>query len=160
MDPARAIRAKLWATRGLAGVAALGLAVWAFMPLASPTIEAPDLRPEQASPSQDEPDEPWNESAFAAVIWHAPPKPEVVEPAPTAQRMVRRTPMNIQLIAIVTRDDGTSLAALYDPDTDALHLVASGEPIGDFTVEAIEPPLVTLAQGPERHTIRLDKEGG
>jgi len=160
MDPMRAISTRTWLTRAAAALAALAIAAWAYYPLAPAAVERPDLAPDTVEPSDDESHETWSAAAFAATIWHTPPKPEApTEPEP-AQTIARREPLKLQLIAIVTSDDGTRLAALYDPDSDALHLVAGGEPIGGFTVEEIEPPRVVLARGRDRHTMTLEREGG
>ena len=90
--------------------------------------------------------EPLDRTAFAAAIWNPPAAPE--RPPGTIEKATPVPPPRLQLIGIVhdTDEDGAVLlrAALYDPDTDKLHLVASGELIGAVTVASIESGVVSL----------------
>lgn len=89
--------------------------------------------------------------AFAARLWNP------VAPQETAQKREpksakRQELIRLQLIGIIN-DGGQLKAALYDPDTDRLLIVASGDRIRDHTVTAISAEDVELSDG--RSTTRL-----
>jgi hypothetical protein len=145
-DPTPAWRAR---QRSAIAVAATALAIalaWALRPL--PALPAIDAGLDAPAPSDggDGTAQPLDRAAFAAAIWNPPAAPEL--PAVTVERTVPAPPPRLQLIGIVqdTGDNGAVLlrAALYDPDTDKLHLVASGERVGAVTVASIERGVVSL----------------
>lgn len=160
-DPIRDWRRReRWAI-AIAGVAlALSLA-WVLRPLpARPGFDA-ELH---ASPPRDggiETAEPLDRTAFAAAIWNPPATPE--RPAATAEKATPVPPPRLQLIGIVhdTDENGAVLlrAALYDPDTDKLHLVASGERVGAVTVASIESGVVSLESAGRTTRLALREEG-
>ncbi|QKK07541.1 MAG: hypothetical protein HND58_04745 [Planctomycetota bacterium] len=59
-----------------------------------------------------------------------------------------------------TTDGGerTLRAALYDPDTDTLHIVASGEQIGGVLIASVDPDSVRLDVGGRPTTLALRDE--
>ncbi len=99
-------------------------------------------------------------AAFAASIWNPPPALErTAEQAPTRQHP---PPLRLQLIGIA-RDAGPGgdqvlRAALYDPDTDRLHILAEGERVGAVTVIAVEPGVVRLESGGRTAELRLRRD--
>lgn len=138
-------------------------AVWGYWPIPRPAAIDPTLtRPQQES-KPDEAHAPLDREAFAAAIWNPEPAPpRAAEPTPTPRPP---RPIQLQLIGIA-RDpgpDGNEVlrAALYDPDTDKLHIVAAGERVGDVTIVAVEPELVRLETGgrPAELRLREDREG-
>ncbi len=90
--------------------------------------------------------EPFDRAAFAAAIWNPPAATK--RSSATVETTAPVPPPRLQLIGIVhdTDEIGAVIlrAALYDPDTDKLHLVASGERVGAVTVVTIEPGVVFL----------------
>jgi len=144
-DPTPAWRAR---QRSAIAVAATALAIslaWALRPL--PALPVIDAGLDAPAPSDGgEAAEPLDRDAFAAAIWNPPDAPE--RPAAAVEQTAPAPPPRLQLIGIVqdTGDNGAVLlrAALYDPDTDKLHLVASGERVGAVTVASIERGVVSL----------------
>jgi len=163
-DPIPAWRRRQRSALAIAGVAFPISLAWALRSLpARPGIDA-ELH---AAPSRDggvETIEPLDRAAFAAAIWNPPAAPE--HPAATVERATPVPPPKLQLIGIVHDTDrgGAVLlrAALYDPDTDKLHLVASGERVGAVTVASIESGVVSLesAGRMSRLALRDDSNGG
>lgn len=136
--------------------------VWAFRPITRTPIDAEisegsahKIQPKTARATVDP-------EAFAALLWSPPPvfakaaPPKPPPPLPS---------LKLQLIGIMkeTATDATPSsaavlrAALYDPDTDTLHIVAAGERVGTgrFTVSKLTPDTVELADGRERRTLSL-----
>lgn len=160
------MRAWRWRERGVlaGGAAALALATsWAAWPLA----EAPPIDADLTAPAEVEhgPDEapPLDRAAFAARIWNPPPAPSPAAAAPAA--VEAGPPPRLRLIGIAHDSgvDGEPIlrAALYDPDTDKLHLVASGEHVGGVTVSAIDGGGVSLDDGGRVSRLALrDDPGG
>lgn len=159
-DPITAWRTRQ-RTAGAIAILALAVAtLWSWWPLPSPPAADPALRaPEDASEPADGP-APLDRDAFAAAIWNPPPAPpRAAESAPTAGTP---PPPRLQLIGIA-RDTGPGgdqvlRAAIYDPDTDKLHIVAEGERIGAITVLAVEPGVVRLDSGGRTSELRLRKD--
>ncbi|MFM9995673.1 MAG: hypothetical protein ACKVU4_07720 [Phycisphaerales bacterium] len=80
---------------------------------------------------------------FHAPVWVAPPAPadeaEPAKPAPAP-------PLKLQLLAI-TRAGEDYRAALYDPETDRLHVVGAGESVGGRSVDRVEANAIALRDG-------------
>jgi hypothetical protein len=51
-------------------------------------------------------------------------------------------------------------AALYDPDSDELHIVASGDAIGLRSVDSVARDRVTIREGSLVRTLALDPKPG
>lgn len=160
-DPIRAWKRRERSAIAIAGIAlALSLG-WALRPL--PSVPAIDAGLDAPPPDGrgDETVEPLDRAAFAAAIWNPPAAPE--RPAARVERTPPAPPPRLQLIGIVhdTDEDGTALlrAALYDPDTDKLHLVASGERVGAVTVASIESGVVSLESAGRTNRLALREEG-
>ncbi len=137
-------------------VAPVTLSVWALWPL--PPVEP--INPSITAPMPD--DEvpeglvPFDRTAFAALVWNPEPAPELSS-STVAGRERAAPSVRLQLIGIVhdTDEEGLTIlrAALYDPGTDTLHIVASGEVIGGITVSLIDDEGVALESS--GHTSRL-----
>lgn len=83
-------------------------------------------------------------AAFRLPIWVAeappPPAPAPAPPPPMP------APLKIQLLAIIRESKpGTYRAAVYDPDTDRVLVVAAGERIGSRAVERVDRASLTLS---------------
>ncbi len=113
-----------------------------------------NLREPPSTPS-DSLQVPLDPSAFSAKLWNPPP--EVSEEV-TVQRTVPRKPLRLQLVGII--DDGQALrAAVYDPDTDRLLILASGERVHQHTITSITADAVMLADDRVSHRLTLRRDG-
>ncbi len=130
--------------------AVLSCAAWAFWPLPARTIDA---APYEVPPTTDSPRAALDLDAFRAPVWIAA-APAVKAPAPPPP-----PPLRLQLLAIV-RDGGALRAALYDPDSDRLFVVSSGETIGGRTVETVTADRVDLKDAFGVRTLSLASAGG
>ena len=147
------------------GAAVLLTALWAFWPL--PELQPPDTAiplPDRVPTESDESDS-FARKAFAARIWNPPPVSDQ-ETVPIATAPPPSTVTRLQLIGIVHDDDGSgevvARAAIYDPETDTLHIVASGETIGLIAIAGVDDSGVDLAS-PGRTTrlvLRRDADPG
>jgi hypothetical protein len=159
-NPISACKRRERAAAALAAPALLAAALWASWPL--PRSPHPHSTPETSDHPTDavEPRAPFDRQAFAATIWNPLPQPE--RPAELAPSPPPPPPPRLQLIGIA-RDagpDGLPIlrAALYDPDSDRLHILAAGERIGAVTILAVEPGLVRLDTGGRPGELRLRQE--
>ncbi len=120
---------------------ALALAgIWALRPIAIDAFTAPIVGDRPSRPAREPADvEPRIDPAvFAVNLWHLPPVPEARDQAIT-EAPPPPTPLNVQLIGIITEDGAgaPSKAALYDVDNDRLLIVADGDVIRDRTVRIV-----------------------
>ena len=136
------VRPRLW---GPCLLAVAVCAVWSLWPLKRPAIDTTVPQPERtATPAPDRLDL----AAFDAPIWLAPP-PEPTPPAPPA-------PLRLQLLAVF-RDGDELRAALYDPDSDRLRIVASGDTVGGRVIERVLADAVSLRDGSGLATLTLER---
>jgi hypothetical protein len=94
-------------------------------------------------------------AAYKAPLWivEAPPPPPPPAPPPPP-------PLKLQLLAVITEGD-IQKAAIYDPDTDRLFMVASGETVAGRMVENVDPRGVDLRDGKQVRRLALNpQEGG
>lgn len=130
----------------LGGVAVAFAISWSIWPLPRVAPFDATLEEPESAGGEDEPVTLFARSAFAARIWNPPAALEAGAPVVTAAKPA--PPPRLQLIGIVhdTAEDGSPLlrAALYDPDTDKLHIVASGEQIGVVTITVVDAKGVDL----------------
>lgn len=158
-DPITAWRRRQRTAGAIAILALAGSALWSWWPLPAPHTPDPALQPPTNDAETIDGPTPLDRDAFAALIWNPPPAPpRAAESAPTASTA---QPLRLQLIGIA-RDTGPGgdqvlRAAIYDPDTDKLHIVAEGERIGAVTVLAVEPGVVRLENGGRTSELRLRK---
>ena len=129
--------------------------MWAWQPQEQyERSEIPlDLRPTTTPLIEDE-RERIDQSDFIIRLWNPPPEARdrrlAEETAPPPK------PLRLQLIGIT--DDGRQLrAALYDPDTDRLFIVGTGDHVKKHTV-TITPDAVELANGEVTHRLTLRKD--
>ncbi len=101
---------------------------------------------------------PLDPSAFTAKLWNPPSPPAEVPEKVTVQRTVPPKPLRLQLVGII--DDGQTLrAAVYDPDTDRLLILASGERVLQHTITSITADAVMLVDGRVSHRLTLRRDG-
>jgi hypothetical protein len=164
-DPLHILRRRGWWTGAAGSVLVIGCAVWALRPLPAQTRVMPVIdwsaTAEGSSPDADARADAFDAGAFGARIWSVPavaaadlPPPP---PPPAPNPLPPPPPLKLQLVGIIREPDGGPIpgdkrggtpglrAALYDPDTDRLFIVASGERIGDRTVRSITPTAVELS---------------
>ena len=151
-DPIRMIKRRGWATWLVGSLAIASCAFWAVAPADDP--DQPDLfttlvEPSTESISDDSP-QAFDDQSFSARLWNPPPGSGPAPPAPKSDR--RPPPPRLELIAIIN-DGGERRAAVYDPDTDRIRIVASGDQISDLTVTSVSADAVELSDG--RATVRL-----
>ena len=146
---------------GAGGAAALALASWwALGPLGPPPGETVGG---SAAAAPDPPGTPARQSvvldvaAFGAPLWVAPPPPP--PPPKEAPPPPPPPPLRLQLLAVIQEGPGVRTAMLYDPDTDALLIVAAGERIGGRSVEAVTDDGVTIRDRAGVRSLSLTTEG-
>jgi hypothetical protein len=131
----------------VAGAAVVG--AWALWPIRSVSLDNPDLSVHKAPAAATELPV-LQASAFRAPLWvaQAPPPPPPPAPQPPP-------PLKLQLIAIV-HENGEYRAALYDPDSDELKVVSTGDKLGSRTVTSVIKDSVTISEGKLIRTLALD----
>jgi hypothetical protein len=149
------------------GCAALVLAsaLWAFAPLAPPAVAPePNLELHKKDASATGPElVAFDRAAFRAPLWIAPPAPP--PPAPTVAA-APPPPLKLQLLAIIKEDGDQGQvsyrAMVYDPDSDKVMVVASGESIAGRTVESIDQAALRIKdeKGGGARVLTLKTEGG
>jgi hypothetical protein len=140
--------------------AACVCAAWAVWPLSRQAIlpfERPAPPSESSAPHLEAP--PLNLAAFDAPLWREPvlaaaePVPPSAPPPPPPP-----PPLKLQLLGIVGEPSGDTItyrAALYDPDSDRIIVVTSGDTVAGRTVTTVEAGSVALALGTTTHTLLL-----
>ncbi len=130
-------------------------AAWAWRPLEQPEPREffIDLHAPSTTPIDDE-DHRFDQGAFVVRLWNPPPEARnalVAERTPPPPK-----PPRLQLIGII--DDGRQLrAALYDPETDRLLIVTTGDRVQQHTI-TITADAVELADGRVTHRLTLRKD--
>jgi len=146
------MRRRLRAT-WLAGSAAITSCVlWAAAPLGESSrpdgaVVVAALSPKlvKATPNPIEP------QAFTARLWNPRPAEQASQVA-QQEIAARSATMRLQLIGIIN-EAGQLKAALYDPQTDRVLIVTSGDRVGQHTITQISASTVELSDG--RFTSRL-----
>lgn len=138
----------------LAGlVAAVAVGSWSYWPMPHSSGE-PGVLPAPSPATAPPAVATLDQAAFRVPIWIAPPLPpapvQAVAPPPLP-------PLKLQLLAIM-HDGRVYRAALYDPDSDRLIVVAAGERVGARTVDLVAPDSVRLRDESGVRTLSL-KEG-
>ena len=156
-DPIRALSRRIYLT-WLAAIPVVALcAVWAFLPagvaVQTPSIVETTTRSEQSPVVQ--PSLALDGRAFAARIWDAPSAPSApAAPKAVAARAPKRPAFKLELIAIMNDGDERQ-AALYDPETDRLYIVANGDTVNQHTVTAINADAIELSDGTSTNRLTL-----
>ena len=156
-DPIRSLKRSMRITWLIGVVVIAGFALWGWRPLndLNQGVVSIELR-EPPSELPDSPRARFDKSAFTAKLWN-PRSPEVSNEV-VAQRTVPSKLLRLQLVGII--DDGQSLrAAVYDPETDRLLILASGERVHHHTVTSITADAIELANGRSSHRLTLREEG-
>lgn len=137
----------------MAGSVLASGAAFALWPVAPTRISPPVFETTTSEPKK--PVAALDLAAFRTPIWVAEPPP----PAPVVQAPVPPPPpLKLQLLAIV-READTYKAAVYDPETDRILVVAAGEKLGTRTVEQVDRSSLTLRDDTGKRVLAL-KEGG
>lgn len=152
-DPILALRRSTRLVAGVGAALVVAAFAWALWPIErAPLAFAEAAGQPLATPSAER--LAFNADAFNATLWTPPPVPP---PAPVIAQKPPPPPMKLQLIGI-TRDTpvsgGTPVlrAALYDPESDRMLIVAAGEKItlggkARYTVASLTNDTIELADG-------------
>jgi hypothetical protein len=136
------------------GAIAIALsASWALWPVQVPNVPDPMLDSSTDKPRSAMTLTALNLDAFRTPIWVSPPPPpEPEKPAAPPP------PLKLQLLAILS-ENGVYKAALYDPDTDTVLVVAAGETLGSArTVESVLADRVAVRDARGLRTLALREE--
>jgi len=154
-DPIRAISRRIRLTWLVALPVVALCAVWAFLP-PGVAVQPPNVAETVAGSEQSpvvQPSLALDGRAFATRIWDQPDKP-VRPTAAAATRAPKPPAFKLQLISII--DEGEERqAALYDPETDRLFIVVSGDTVNQHTVTAIEADAIELSDGSTTNRLTL-----
>lgn len=160
-DPIRLWRRRERLALAVGGCAVFAAMVWAFVPLAPVPEVSTELRTPTLERALKRGPLPLDRAAFAAKLWNPVPKPVTPSVVPEP-RQAAAAPPRLQLIGIVNESaaDGSSVlrAALYDPDTDRLHIVESGKSIGRVRVASVAVDSVRLDIDGREATLALRDE--
>ncbi len=130
-------------------------AAFAFWPMTPAAIMTPTIDQSPAAPKQVA---ALDLAAFRTPIWIAEPRPPA--PTPPAAAPPPPPPLKLQLLAIIAESNGGAYkAALYDPDTDRILVVAAGERVGTRTVEQVDKTTLTLRDGDGPRVLALKESG-
>ncbi len=131
--------------------ACAGFAAWPFepAPVVPPVIAQPETTKSQKAA--------LDLAAFRVPMWVADPAPPapVVANAPAP----RPPPLKLQLLAIIHEGE-IYKAAVYDPDSDRILVVADGEKSGPRGLDQIDSSPLTLGDGTGRRVLALKAGGG
>jgi hypothetical protein len=154
--PIRTARRSALITWGASVPLAAAAWIWALWRQDLPGIEAPEISP-RAFPAALPPEQTLDLSAFDVSLWVVPPAPvaKAPEPPPSPAELV----LDLQLIGIV-RDDldeaGVLRAAIYDPRSDRIFIVAGGDQVGPHTVRNVTESNVEISSGRSVAKLLLD----
>jgi len=137
------------------GLVLLG-AAWALIPPGMPRIEAPSV--ELASRDEEQIKlPPLDVKAFDTPVWTIAAAP--IPLAPPAPPPPPPPPLKLQLIGIL-KEDQEYKAVLYDPDTNKLVVVATGQEALGHKVDRVAADTVTIKDGTLVRTLALKTGGG
>lgn len=145
-------RARGVAGRALAGLCVAVCGVWAFMPLESARVEAPEVTVSSAAAGDAVP-RALDLSAFNAPLWFAPPPPPT-KVAESSSPPPPPPPLKWQLLAIV-REGGALRALVYDPDTDKVIVLGEGDQSGPRRIARVTPTSLDVRDGAGVRTLAL-----
>jgi hypothetical protein len=137
------------------GGAVLAGAAWALMPPRTPVIEAPSA---QLAAQDDAPIKPapLDVKAFDTPVWTMAAAP--LPPPPPAPPPPPPPPLKLQLIGIL-KEEQDYKAVLYDPDTNKLFVVATGQEAQGHRIDRVAADAITIKDGAVVRTLAL-KTGG
>ena len=157
-DPIARLHRSITRLQWTAGVLAVATGVWAFWPQAVAPIAVAKV--DDHAPASHKPVTPAVRSDFLALKLWTPPAPPAEAAKPAAP--TPRPPLKLQLVGITRESgqgEGTVRAALYDPETDKLLIVASGEKVGVFTVTSLTNDEIGLADNQGVRMLSLRDDG-
>jgi len=136
---------------GLALLGAVG--IWALRPVGiEPSLPAPIAGGVAAPGQADVPGAavaaPFDAGLFARRLSPAPPAP-APQPGTPAGRLA-----SLSLVA-VSRVDGVLVAAIYDATDDRVHLLRSGDRVGEVEIASVLEREVALREGDRQLVLRL-----
>lgn len=143
--------ARLLAMLALIGACA-SFAAWPVS-VSPPPESAPDLSEKEPAKKQTL---ALDLAAFRVPLWvadPAPPPPPVAAAPPSPP-----SPLKLQLLAIIHESD-VYKAAVYDPDSDRILVVAAGERIGGRSVDKIDKASLTLRDDTGKRVLALRPAG-
>lgn len=144
--------------RVVIAAAILASATFAVWPRTPRKIVVPTL--ERHASREAKPASALDLAAFRIPIWVAEAPPPAPPPTPVVPPL---PPLKLQLLAIIgeKQTDGMTRysAAVYDPDSDRVLVVAAGEKVGPRTVEHVNQDTLTLRDDAGQRVLAL-KEGG
>lgn len=129
------------------------LVVWVWWPLGSASVTPPEITA-AARPVPTPLVAALDVDAFRAPVWVAPPPVSAAAPPPPPP-----PPLKLQLLAIM-REGTAYKAALYDPDSDRLLVVGSGDRVSGQTVDGVAADRVSLRDERGVRTLSLREGGG
>lgn len=162
-DPVLALRRSTRRVTSVGLAVAACIAAWAMWPLKlEPMTLATGADPRHAPACRDL--AAFNADEFNVTLWTPPTVPP---PAPIIAEKPPPIPLNLQLIGITRdtpTDGGTAIlrAALYDPESDRMLIVAAGETIttgnARYTVALLTADTIELADGETVRKLSLNDE--
>jgi hypothetical protein len=142
----------------LGGAIIVACGWWALMsrPLTDTADSPISLKsPTDENAAQTAPLEQIDPNVFAVKLWNPPPPPPT--PETLASKPEPTKPLKLQLIGIIS-EVGAHKAAVYDPDTDRLLIVASGDKVAEHTITEITAKTIELSDGRSTRTLRLTED--
>lgn len=138
----------------IGSIAIIACAGWAIFLQEDSSIDPITIDLRQAAPLvKNDTDQSLDITAFTANLWNPPPVKKTSN-ALAKKELPRAKPLRLQLIGI-TSDGDTLRAAIYDPDSDQLLIVASGDTILGRAVSEITKNTVVIADGRFTHHLQL-----
>ncbi|MEQ8764772.1 MAG: hypothetical protein RL885_12650 [Planctomycetota bacterium] len=160
-DPLRSAKRHSLTIAGLAAVALAACVAWALSARPAEETSTPSAVFTEASFAETQPAaerEALDAEAFEVELWNPPP-PE--EEDATANESVdptshdREIPISLELIAITEGEE--TVAAVYDPKEDTLHLVRIGDTLQRFRVQAITANSLRLHDGRRIRDLKMER---
>lgn len=156
-DPVRLVRLRVTASRLIAFPTMAICAAWAGWPLKDPGPMPALADPDPVTRSEPTSVASLDISAFDAILWVVPAVPvaTVVEPPKPPSEPVTA----LRLVGIIHEQvDGVERlrAAIYDPRSDRILVVADGDQIGSHTVQEVTAFTVELRSGRSTSRLLLD----
>lgn len=155
-DPLRRLRLRIAATSIVGAVGMLVSASWALRFVAPPVATLPTLAPVVSDESADPVAATVDRAAYEVALWNPPPPPP---PPPVPPAPERIESLRLELVGIVVTE-GQTIAAIYDPTDDRIHLVRDGESIGTRSIVRVTSTFAEIQDGRRTHRLALREELG
>lgn len=158
-DPIRSIKRTMKLIWLIGSITIIACASWAFLLQNEVSVDSTTIDLHKAAPlAVNNTDQSLDQSVFTVNLWN-PPTVKISKTNVSKQEPRRVKPLRLQLIGI-TNDGNTLRAAIYDPDSDQLLIVASGQSILGHTISDITKDAVLIADGRFTHYLRLVEDIG